>query len=145
MSHKSMLKIWQVVGICVVFGTSAVAQQAASVNRSPVCSNQTLSGDYGVLIEGTFLANGWSLRTASMMHFDGKRNVTTSDFVVLNGTPLSQDWTLKTGTYLVNPNCTATFELEGMISTHFTVTNSGKDIRGVVDGDAITFSGSRVR
>ena len=29
--------------------------------------------------------------------------------------------------------------------THFTVVNSGKDFRGVVDGDAITFAGSRVR
>jgi hypothetical protein len=80
-----------------------------------------------------------------MMHFDGKGNVTTADFVVLNGSPLSPNWSPKSGTYFVNPNCTATFILEGVIATHFTVTNNGKEIRGVVDGDAITFAGSKVR
>ena len=143
MSHKSMSRICWTVAICVLFGASAFAQQASA--GGPECSNRTLSGDYGTLIEGTFLANGWSLRTASMMHFDGKGNVTTSDFVVLNGSPLSQNWTPKSGTYSVNPDCTATFLLEGVISTHFTVTNSGKELRGVVDSDAITFAGSRVR
>ena len=124
--------------------SSAAAQSANKEPESPRCSNRTLFGDYGVLIEGSFLANGWSLRTASMMHFDGKQNLTTSDFVVLNGTPLSDDWTPKSVTYAVNPDCTGTFILEGVIKTHFTVVNSGKDFRGVVDGNAITFAGSRV-
>jgi len=31
-----------------------------------------------------------------------------------------------------------------VISAHFVVVNTGKDFRGVVDGDAITFVGSRV-
>lgn len=146
MTHKSLSKVWWIVAICVLLAASAVAQQAsAGDSGGPVCSNRTLQGDYGVLIEGMFVANGWPLRTASMMHFDGKQNVTTSDFVVLNGAPLSPDWTTKTGTYIVNPNCTATFLLEGVIATHFTITNNGKDIRGVVDGDAITFAGSKVR
>ena len=123
---------------------SAAAQSANKEPESRRCSNRTLFGDYGALIEGTFLANGWSLRTASMMHFDGKENVTTSDFVVLNGTPLSNDWAPKRGTYAVNPDCTGAFILEGVIKTHFTVVNSGNDSRGVVDGDAITFAGSRV-
>src|SRR5215469_12086218 len=127
--------------------SSAAAQSANKEPESPRCSNRTLFGDYGTLIEGSFLANNWSLRTTSMMHFDGRGNVTTSDYVVLNGTPLSEDWAPKSGTYSVNPNCTATFTLEGVmvIKTHFTVVNGGMDIRGVVDGDAITFAGSRVR
>ena len=147
MGAKRMKRLWWLVtiGTVLAFGSSALAQSASAAEGSANCSNRTLFGDYGTLIEGTFLANGWSLRTASMMHFDGKGNINTSDFVVLNGTPLSPDWTPKTGTYQVNSNCTATFILEGVINTHFTVANNGKDIRGVVDGDAITFEGSRVR
>ena len=144
-----MVKVrWVVtIGVVLALGASSVAQQEAARGVSRVCSNRTLFGDYGTLIEGSFLANNWSLRTTSMMHFDGRGNVTTSDYVVLNGTPLSEDWAPKTGTYSVNPNCTATFTLEGVmvIKTHFTVVNGGMDIRGVVDGDAITFAGSRVR
>jgi hypothetical protein len=136
---------WVTVGVVLVLGASGVAQQAATQTGKTTCSNRTLFGDYGALIEGTFIASGWPLRTASMMHFDGKGNVSTSDFVVLNGSPLSSDWSPKSGTYSVNPDCTATFVLEGVIATHFTVVNSGKDFRGVVDGDAITFAGSRVR
>ena len=147
MNHKSMSKIWWMIAICALFafGISAVAQQSFAPGSRLVCPNRTLFGDYGTLIEGTFLGNGWSLRAASMMHFDGRGNVTTSDFVVLNGTPLSADWAPKSGYYSVNPDCTGRFTLEGVIKTHFTVVNNGKDFRGVVDGDAITFAGSRVR
>jgi len=145
MGNKGMSKTcWlMTIGLVLVAATSAIAQtKIEPLNLD--CSNRTLSGDYGVLIEGTFLANGWTLRTASMMHFDGKGKVTTSDYVVLNGTPLPGDWSSKSGTYSVNRNCTGTFVLEGVINTHFTISNSGKEIRGVTDGDAITFSGSRV-
>jgi len=147
MRHKKMSKAWWLVtvGVVLVLGASAVAQQAATQTGNAICSNRTLSGDYGALIEGFFVASGSPLRTASMMHFDGKGIISTSDFVVLNGFPLSDDWSPKSGTYSVNPNCTATFVLEGVIYTHFTIVNSGKDFRGVVDGNAITFSGSRVR
>jgi len=147
MRHKKMSKGWLLVtvGVVLVLSASAVAQQAATQTGNATCSNRMLSGDYGTLIEGTFVASGWPLRTASMMHFDGKGNLFTSDFVVLNGTPLSSDWSPKSGIYSVNPDCTASFVLEGVISTHFTVVNSGKDFRGVVDGNAITFAGSRVR
>ena len=145
MREKKMKPWWLLmIGLVMVIAVSAVAQQTATEPSNNNCSNRTLSGDYGTLIEGYFVANGWPLRTASMIHFDGKGNITTSDFVVLNGNPLSTDWTPKTGTYSVNPDCTATFVLEGVISTHFTIANSGKEIRGVTDGDAITFTGSRV-
>jgi hypothetical protein len=147
MSHRSISICCCIVALSAVLasGASAFAQQAASGDSNRGCSNRTLSGDYGTLIQGTFIANNWSLRTASMMHFDGKGNVTTSDFVVLNGIPLSDDWTEKTGTYSVSPDCKGTFTLEGVIKSHFTIVNNGKDLHGVVDGDAITFAGSRVR
>jgi len=143
MRYTTKSKGWwlAVVGVILVLGASAGAQQTASGPGG--CSNRTLSGDYGIIIEGVFVAPNWPLRTISMTHFDGAGNVSTSDFVVLNGNPLSDDWTQKTGTYSVNPDCTGTFVLEGVIKTHFAVVNNGKDIRGVTDGDA--FSGSKVR
>jgi hypothetical protein len=126
---------------CVVLslGTSAVAEGPGS------CSNRTLFGDYGMQIEGTFLAPNWPLRTAAMVHFDGRGNMTSKSWVVLNGVPQTQDWRQDNpGTYTVNSDCTASAIFLGVISAHFVVVNTGKDFRGVVDGDAISFVGSRV-
>ena len=147
MRYTTESKAWWLVafGVVLVFCASAVAQQTASGVGGAGCSNRTLFGDYGTLIEGSFVATNIPLRTASMMHFDGRGNVVGSDYVVLNGNPLSDTWTQKSGTYSVNSDCTGTFILEGVIKTHFTVVNNGKDFRGVTDGDAITFAGSRVR
>jgi hypothetical protein len=126
---------------CVVLalGASAVAEGPGT------CSNRTLFGDYGMQIEGTFLAPNWPLRTAAMVHFDGRGNMTSKSWVVLNGVPQTQDWRQDNpGTYTVNSDCTASATFLGVISAHFVVVNTGKDFRGVVDGDAITFVGSRV-
>ena len=84
---------------CVVLalGASAVAEAPGS------CSNRTLFGDYGMQIEGTFLAPNWPLRTAAMVHFDGRGNMTSKSWVVLNGVPQTQDWRQDNpGTYTVN-------------------------------------------
>ena len=127
--------------VCVVLalGASAVAEGPES------CSNRTLFGDYGMQIEGTLLAPNWPLRTAAMVHFDGRGNMTSKSWVVLNGTPQTQDWRQDDpGTYTVNSDCTVSAKFLGVIPAHFVVVNNGKDYRGVVDGDAITFVGSRV-
>ncbi len=109
------------------------------------CSNRSLFGDYGMQVEGTFLGSNWPLRTIVMVHFDGRGNSTSQSYVVLNGTPLTADWREDDpGTYTVNSNCTASGIFNGVIAAHFVVVNSGKEFRGVVDGDAITFVGSRV-
>ena len=141
MNRKSISKVCMLLAAWANVGPLAFPQQASSESS---CPNRTLNGDFGTLVEGSFVSNGWPLRTASMMHFDGRGSITTTDFVVLNGTPLSPTWTQKTGTYSVNADCTATFLLEGVIATHFMITNNGKEIRGVVDGEAITFTASRV-
>ena len=146
-TRKPRVRWLVIMGVALALSTFAMAQKApvAEGNGGGNCSKRSLSGDYGTLIEGTLLAPNWPLRTISMMHFDGAGSVTTSDFVVLNGSPTVGNWAPKTGTYSVNPDCTGTFVLEGVISTHFAVVNNGKDFRGVVDGDAITFAGSKVR
>jgi len=132
----------------LAFGASAVAQSnntpanAHSDNRH--CSNRTLFGDYGTLIEGTLLAPNWPLRTVAMIHFDGRGNMTSVDHVVLNGMPPEEEWRPNSGTYIVNPDCTASAVFSGPIPVHFVVVKNGKEFRGVVDGNAITLHGSRV-
>lgn len=129
--------------VCVVLalGTCAVAEGPGT---GP-CSNKTLFGDYGMQVEGTLLAPNWPLRTSVMVHFDGKGNMTSKSYVVLNGTPQTQDWRQDDpGTYTVNPDCTASGVFIGAVPAHFVVMNNGKDFRGVVDVNAITFVGSRV-
>ena len=129
--------------LCVVLALGASA--AAEGPGTGPCSNRSLFGDYGMQVEGTFLGSNWLLRTIVMVHFDGRGNSTSHSYVVLNGTPLTADWREDDpGTYTVNSNCTASGIFNGVIAAHFVVVNSGKEFRGVVDGDAITFVGSRV-
>ena len=129
--------------LCVVLALGASA--AAEGHATGPCSNRSLFGDYGMQVEGTFLGSNWTLRTIVMIHFDGRGNSTSQSYVVLNGTPLTADWREDDpGTYTVNSNCTASGIFNGVIAAHFVVVNSGKEFRGVVDGDAITFVGSRV-
>jgi len=129
--------------LCVVLALGASA--AAEGPGTGPCSNRSLFGDYGMQVEGTFLGPNWPLRTIVMVHFDGRGNSTSKSYVVLNGTPLTADWREDDpGAYTVNSNCTASGIFNGVIAAHFVLVNSGKEFRGVVDGDAITFVGSRV-
>jgi hypothetical protein len=129
--------------VCLVL-TLCASAVAEGPGTGP-CSNRSLLGDYGMQVDGTFLAQNWPLRTIVMVHFDGRGNSTSKSYVVLKGTPLTQDWRQDDpGTYTVNPDCTASGIFNGVIPAHFVVVNNGKDFRGEVDGDAITFVGSRV-
>jgi hypothetical protein len=129
--------------LCVVLALGASA--AAEGPGTGPCSNRSLFGDYGMQVEGTFLGSNWPLRTIVMVHFDGRGHSTSQSYVVLNGTPLTADWREDDpGTYTINSNCTASGIFNGVIPAHFVVVDSGKEFRGVVDGDAITFVGSRV-
>lgn len=145
--RDTKLTIWWMVtlGVVLAFGGSAIGQQAAASVSGAKCSDRTLFGDYGAQIEGTLLAPNWQLRTMAMIHFDGSGGMTYVHYRVINGTPVTPDWVPDTGTYSVNPDCTASATFDGPIPIHLVVTNDGKDFRGVVDGDAITLVGSRVR
>jgi len=152
MKNKSMSRISIVIGIlCVVLalGASAVAQPGAGKRGHENCSNRTLFGDYGALIEGTILGLDLPLRTLMMAHFDGEGGLTEVDHVVINGVPpvAEEEWRPSTGTYTVNPDCTGSAVINTgnpPIPLHFVVVNRGKEFRGVVDGNAITVTASRV-
>jgi hypothetical protein len=140
MSFSRTVIPMMVVCLVLALGGSAVGQGPGT----RPCSNRTLSGDYGTLIEGTLLAPNWPLRTVAMIHFDGRGNMTSVDHVVLNGMPPEEEWRPNSGTYVVNPDCTASAVFSGPIPVHFVVVKNGKEFRGVVDGNAITLHGSRV-
>jgi hypothetical protein len=140
MSFSRTVIPMMVVCLVLALGGSAVGQGPGT----RPCSNRTLSGDYGTLIEGTLLAPNWPLRTLAMIHFDGRGNMTSVDHVVLNGIPPEEEWRPNSGTYVVNPDCTASAVFSGPIPVHFVVVKNGKEFRGVVDGNAITLHGSRV-
>lgn len=146
MKSKSISKMMVVTPMMIVCVVLALA--ASVVAQGPgtgPCSNRTLFGDYGMQVEGTLLGPNWPLRTIVMVHFDGRGNSTSKSYVVLNGAPLTADWRDDDpGTYTVNSNCTASGIFNGVISVHFVVVNSGKEFRGVVDGNATTLQGSRV-
>jgi hypothetical protein len=129
----------------LVFGGFAMAQQAAVSVPGGNCSIRTMFGDYGVQIEGTLLGPDWPLRTLAMIHFNGDGTMTYVHYRVINGTPVTPDWVADSGTYSVNPNCTASAVFDGPIPVHLVLVNNGKDFRGVADGNAITLVGSRVR
>ncbi len=156
MKHKSMSKTLMAVTpmmiVCVVLalGISAVAQ-ARDMGRGDDgrCSNKTLSGDYGLIVEGTILGPGFLLRGVVMQHYDGKGNITQVDHVVVDGMSPAQEWTPGTGTYTVNPDCTGaevlnTASMPNPIHIHFVVVNNGKQINQVVDDAASTAVATRV-
>ena len=152
MRNKLTSKIPQfaVVSLTVFFSlflNSPVIAQSGDLPKT--CSNQTLSGDYGMLIEGTILGPGLSLRTVAMAHFDGIGNMAEVSHVVLNGMPPVEEWKPDTATYTVNPNCTGVMTFNTPpgsppLVVHFVVVKHGTQILGVVDGAAITLTANEV-
>ena len=145
-----------VVLVVLSFGTSVLAQSDKEKNSSRQCSNHTLTGDYGALIEGTLYVPNYpnppikvDLRTISMGHYDGEGTVSFLDHVVVDGNPPVQEWREANGTYSVNPDCTGSFSVvtePGFppLVVYFVVVKRGREIRGVTNGSAITYSALKV-
>ena len=119
-------------------GASARAQSDTARSGNRRCSNRSLLGDYGFVVEGLVLpAPGVALpgRGVTMTHFDGEGNLTQVDSLIINGSPVS-DWSPVTGTYHVNANCTGTMNLlpsaGGFVNLRIVVVKQGKEIHTVV-------------
>jgi hypothetical protein len=122
---------------------------AESGDHPRTCSNKTLSGDYGMLIEGTILGPNLPLRTVSMAHYDGAGNLTEVSHVVVAGTPPAEPWKADTATYTVNADCTGVVTFNTPpgappLVVYFAVAKHGTEILGVVDGAAITLTAHKV-
>ena len=134
------------IGILAI-GATSVAQTAASEQGGYRCSNHTLNGSYGFLLDGTDLASGLPFRGVVMQTYDGKGGITQVDHVVFAGSPPPVEWAPGTGTYSVNADCTGSALLHtytGDVTLHFVVTDNGKQIKQVVDANAVTAIGNRV-
>ena len=138
------------MGVLLASGTFALGQSNHSDpyddhndGQHKTCSNRTLTGDYGIQIEGARIdANGAVLRTLVLAHFHGDGTLAEVDHVVLNGQPPEEEWRASTGTYKVNPDCTGSASIDVApgfppLGYHFVVVNQGRKFILVVDGGAI--------
>jgi hypothetical protein len=145
-----MTKVWMwkilMIGVVGVFAISALAESNGRAEGKQ-CSQRTLSGDYGFLIEGAF--GNFPLRTVSMAHFDGQGNVTSLDHVEVDGLPPHDDWRPAVWTYIVTPDCRGTGSVltepgAPPLNFHFVIVKRGTEFHGVVDGSTIAMHGYRV-
>jgi hypothetical protein len=141
------------VALAVV--TVLLAGSPAWAEDEAKCTNKTLQGDYGFHILGVLLAvpgvalppGGFQVKGVAMTHFDGKGNLSQVDHVVVNGNPPPIAWTPGSGTYKVNPDCTGSWIINvsgspsSPVLVSFVVTRSGKEIRTVVESNAVTSIG----
>jgi hypothetical protein len=77
--------------------------------------------------------------------------LTQVDHFVVNGIPPREEWTPGSGTYTVNPDCTGIAlinvpgDLNSPINLHFVMVRDGNEIRQMVDANAVTAVGTRVK
>ena len=132
--------------VALFIAVSAMAQPHPSLRT---CSSETVSGNFGMLIEGIVSGPNLQLRTVAMARFDGEGNLAEVSHVVLDGTPPAEEWKADTATYIVNPDCTGVVTFNTPpgappLVVHFVVTKNGAEILGVVDGAAITLTAHKV-
>jgi hypothetical protein len=143
--------------MALVCGLAASTSPALANSGKQPCSNRTLQGNYGFTVEGILgipgaglpPGLGLPLRGVVMTHYDGRGNLTQMDHIVVNFAPAAEDWTAGSGTYIVNPDCTGTGvinspENPGPILLHFVIVKEGKEVRQVVDSNAVTAIGVKV-
>jgi hypothetical protein len=149
---RSLMAAIPMAIVCGLLASSApvMAQSANAQPASKPCSNRTLSGDYGFALEGTLLGPGLPLRGIVLQHYDGKGGLTQVDHIVTDGFSPPLEWTPGSGTYTVNPDCTGSAVLtvpgnpSSPINLHFVVVKRGREIRQVVDANAVTAVGNKV-
>jgi hypothetical protein len=160
MQRKCVLKLTKMaMHVMIVCALAAINSSvwAANDNRGDRdkdkrCSNHTLDGNYGLTIEGLLdiPGTGTQLRGVVLQSYDGNGHITQVDHVVVNGMPPSEAWTPGSGTYTVNADCTGTATITIPSSpapplvVYFVVTKEGKEIRQVVEGNAVIATGEKV-
>jgi hypothetical protein len=117
------------------------------------CSTRTIAGDYAYTIEGTLLISPTftlPIHGVSLGHYDGNGNKTQLDHVVVNGQAPQEEWTPGRGTYTVNEDCTGSQEVfingstDPPIRSHFIIDKGGREIREVIDANAVTAIGEKI-
>lgn len=117
------MKKWICGSVLIVFSASLLVLAARSkATDNDACSDGTLRGDYAFRISGELFPTGGGpiyRDGVAMTHFDGNGNLTQADYVFGNGIlvpgvpdPVSGFHIDETGTYHVNPDCTAKAEID---------------------------------
>ncbi len=154
MQSKSLRTViaMSLIGCGLAVVTASARADDDRDDKSQVCTNETIEGTYGFTIEGLLGVPGPNLplRGVVLQHYDGDGNITQVDHVVVNGTPPAQAWRPGTGVYSVNPDCTgkATLNIPSSggppLVVYFVVAKGGREIRQVVEGNAIIVTGDKV-
>lgn len=161
MKNKLLSKVSMLAMLTLVVCATAIAQRESpstfSQGSDHGCSNKTLSGDYGLTIEGTILDANLPIRGLVLQHYDGWGHITQVDHVVDGGYPPPQEWTPGTGTYTVNPDCTGSAVIISPSSAPpgatgpppplnilFVIVDHGRKIKQVVDANAVVALGEKV-
>jgi hypothetical protein len=141
----------------LAFGASAVAQSNSTSAHSSdgQCSNRTLHGPYGCSVQGVLLnipglppeATFVGVTTST---FDGKGNLTGTEHVVVNGSPLNPGFIANSGTYSVNPDCTGSAIVNTPnspvpLNLSFVIVDEGKEFRQVLDANALLTVCKRIK
>ncbi|MEO8077315.1 MAG: hypothetical protein ABI818_13370 [Acidobacteriota bacterium] len=133
-----------ITGVLLGTGTLARAQSqdraSMSLSDDERCSKSSLRGKYAFTIEGFFVdaPAPLPLRGVAITNFDGRGHLTQVDHVVFNGTLPPIEWTLGTGTYKINADCTGEAEIIipgspfSPVILRLVVGNEGREIRTVV-------------
>src|SRR5215469_1117836 len=147
-THTRLIRTGTLLFIALLaIGATAVAQSPAATEQGGYrCSDHTLNGSYGFLLDGTYLPSGPLFRGVVMQTYDGRGGITQVDHMVFAGSPPPVEWAPGTGTYSVNADCTGAALLHtftGDVQLHFVVVDNGKQIKQVVDANAATAVGNR--
>jgi hypothetical protein len=145
--------LWATIGIGIFITVGLLTVKpgyAKEKEREPMCSNKTITGEYGFSYSGQILEFGPIVGVA-MFSFDGHGNVSLLDHTLINGVPQSAPFArFSSGTYTVNEDCTGVFVInftDGTppLNASMLVLDGGREIRDVVSdaGTAITAVGVR--
>jgi hypothetical protein len=136
-----------VLAISLALFTFILAQPA--VVKAQSCTNETLNGSYGFLAQAFFLAHqatpvgsAYAGASTGIVTFDGKGNSSGSETGNASGYIYHRTFT---GTYSVNPDCTATATINlpnGETATGtYTIVDGGNELELLNLGDSIVESG----
>jgi hypothetical protein len=158
MQRKCVLKTTKMAMLVLI--SCAFTAMSASVwaanddrgDRDRRCSNRTLDGSYGFTVEGLLAipGPGIQIRGVVLQRYDGRGHITQVDHIVTDGAPPQEAWTPGSGTYTVNADCTGTATItvpsspQPPLVVYFVVTKEGREIRQVVEGNAVVATGEKV-
>jgi hypothetical protein len=152
LASKALMALTTVMMVCSVLTSTASAAEPSDVKP---CSNRTVFGDYGGAAEGVLLGIPGlpaeaQFRGLTMTHFDGKGNLAWLEHTVINGVPVQAGWIAASGSYAISPDCTGTAIVNtpnSPVPLHLSlvVVRRGKEIRTVLDSDAIASVFTRVK